>query len=241
MKTEARARPSMPRARSSTSQSELSRSQVTRFNRQGFLVVEDVTTSREIAALQPLYDDIVERRMGFTPQDASRVLRLRGESLLAILLGKEEIASLRRTRLLRTAVAHMARLLGTEPSNLVTGVRLFLKPAHYGETRWHQDAAYRPAPHDSVSMWVPLDSATPKTGGCLSYLPGTHKEQVVHPHHGEGEHLVLEAVDAAGEVTCPILPTAAIIHHCLTIHRAGPNRTDGPRRAIGIVCRKATS
>ena len=37
-------------------------------------------------------------------------------------------------------------------------------------------------------------------------------------------------------VACPVAAGEAIVHHCRTLHSAGPNKTDKPRRALVVVC-----
>jgi ectoine hydroxylase-related dioxygenase (phytanoyl-CoA dioxygenase family) len=47
--------------------------------------------------------------------------------------------------------------------------------------------------------------------------------------------LVTDAVDASRAVACPIPAGGATFHHCRTLHFAGPNTTDEPRRAYILV------
>ena len=100
-------------------------------------------------------------------------------------------------------------------------------------TPWHQDAAYRPPPYHGGTAWLPLDPATTESG-CLEYLPGSHRgpvlKHVVHGHHFVAEP---QGVDAA--VNCLLSIGDASAHNCLTVHRAGANRTSRPRRAFAVV------
>jgi len=223
---------------SSNGRVELSDAEVERFTRQGFLCVSEVVSPEEIEALKPLYDEIVQDRMGCTPAAMGCMIRLHERPLLVVYPPEGYIRRLQETLMFRNAIAAVARLYGVPASGVVGGWRLFFKPARYAATEWHQDAAYRPPPHETISVWIPLDPAT-RESSCLSYIPGSHEGRVVRRHRLEGDHMVTEDVDAAEAVECPIPPTSAIIHHSCTVHCSGANVTEAPRRAFGIVCRAA--
>jgi ectoine hydroxylase-related dioxygenase (phytanoyl-CoA dioxygenase family) len=134
--------------------------------------------------------------------------------------------------------AGLARqLLGPEAD-----VRIFhaiLKPARHGApTPWHQDEAYwDPAlQYRSLSMWMPLQEATIENG-CMWFASGSHEWDVL-PHQSiGGDRRVhgLELVDPSvvkDKVACPIPAGGLTIHRNRTLHFAGPNATDGPRRAL---------
>jgi ectoine hydroxylase-related dioxygenase (phytanoyl-CoA dioxygenase family) len=158
--------------------------------------------------------------------------------LLVVYPAERYMPRLAETLMYQNALRVVARLFGVPESNVIGGWRLFFKPAHYAATEWHQDAAYRPPPHETISVWMPLDQATLESS-CLSYIPGSHLGRVVRPHLHVGDHMVTEDVDPTQAVACPIPPTSATIHHTCTVHSAGPNKTDAPRRAFGIICRAA--
>jgi ectoine hydroxylase-related dioxygenase (phytanoyl-CoA dioxygenase family) len=85
---------------------------------------------------------------------------------------------------------------------------------------------------------MPLDPSTSETS-CLSYIGGSHLGDS-RPHHFHDDHMIAEDVDASHAVACPRSAGEAIAHHCLTLHSAGPNASDRPRRAFVIVCRIAS-
>jgi ectoine hydroxylase-related dioxygenase (phytanoyl-CoA dioxygenase family) len=105
-------------------------------------------------------------------------------------------------------------------------------------TPWHQDEAYRFDPgfeYAQVSVWMPLQEATPDNG-CMHYIPGSHRLEVL-PHRSPGDDPKVHAIECAGEfdkataVAFPLPAGGATIHHGRTLHYAGPNRTDMPRYA----------
>jgi ectoine hydroxylase-related dioxygenase (phytanoyl-CoA dioxygenase family) len=106
-------------------------------------------------------------------------------------------------------------------------------------TVWHQDKVYWPMQEaGALSCWMALDDVT-VANGCMSFLPGSHK---LGP---------LDAVDlgnATPEGILKLLPGgerghaapvsvempagSCTFHNGLTLHYAGPNLTDRPRRAM---------
>ena len=123
------------------------------------------------------------------------------------------------------------------PPRKLCGWRCFLKPSGGDVTPWHQDAAYRPPPHHGGTVWLPLDPATFESG-CLEYLPGSHRGPVLE-HALYRHHLVTEPISADRAISCPLSLGDVSIHNCLTVHRAGANRTAKPRRAFAVVCQVA--
>lgn len=130
----------------------------------------------------------------------------------------------------------------------VLNMQLFEKhPGISKPTRAHQDNAYfRCTPADAITFWIALDDID-EENGCLYYAPKTHliptrKHQRYHKHttfrtrsgvpglsiclHEHPEELDEPMIVKAGDI---------LAHHCNTIHRAGRNKSDRRRRAIGIV------
>lgn len=217
----------------------LSGEHVDRFERMGFLQVDDITTPDEIEALRPFYDEMVRAQMGSTPDEMGRTVALHERPLLVVYPSVAEQHRLRETRLVQNAIALVARLYGVDPVDVIPGFRLFFKPPRYAWSPWHQDAAYRPPPHENITVWATLDPATTESS-CMTYIPGSHVGRVVLPHRLEGDHMVTEPPDTTSAVACPIGPTSALVHHTCTIHCSGANRSTHPRRSIGIVFRRVT-
>ena len=118
------------------------------------------------------------------------------------------------------------------------------QPAEDGvETPWHQDEAYWDPAYDyeALSVWTPLQEATLENG-CMQFLPGSHHRGVL-PHHSIGHDIRIhgletDAVDSGLAVACPVPAGGCTIHHCRTLHYAGPNRSGEPRRAYILTFRK---
>lgn len=209
--------------------------QVVCFQEQGFLQLGHFTTDRELVWLQTICDKIVEEKMEYTRDERSQTnSHFDSDPLLTILSPEKVIPELHSTLFYRNARKAFTRLLGVEETRFLTGWRIFLKPAHADETPWHQDAAYRPPPHDGAGVWMPLDPVT-RENGCLQYISGSHVGDL-HSHSLQDDNLVASNVDSTQAIVCALSPGEAVAHHCRTLHYAGPNKTDRTRRALAIVC-----
>lgn len=209
--------------------------QVRSFQSQGFFPLGSMSDDGELIWLRNVYDNIVKKKTGYTPQELGQGHpKNYQESLLTILSPENVIPELMNTDFYHNVRSTFAQFLDVEDSRLRTGWRIFCKPAYSGATPWHQDAAYRPPPHRSISIWMSLDLATLESS-CLHYISGSHLKGVL-AHNYHDDHLVVNAIDSSRAVACPVQAGEAIIHHCCTLHYAGPNTTGQPRRALTIVC-----
>ncbi|MBM3725739.1 MAG: phytanoyl-CoA dioxygenase family protein [Acidobacteria bacterium] len=116
-------------------------------------------------------------------------------------------------------------------------VEYFAKPVRGSTpTPPHQDGFYFCLePNTACTVWVPLDPAD-EENGTLHYAPGSHRLGVL-PHNashilGFSQGL---AETAPAMIPCPVSPGDALVHHSLTVHSAGANRSGRPRRVIAFV------
>jgi ectoine hydroxylase-related dioxygenase (phytanoyl-CoA dioxygenase family) len=133
-------------------------------------------------------------------------------------------------------------LVGGDP--VVTGVESFNKPARVGTAvPPHQDNAYFcQRPPDVLSVWIALDPATAENGA-VEYALGSHLEFRPHRPSGvKGNSFGLSdpaAADAFPSFLGTLDSGGILVHHCQTIHRSEPNRSDRPRLSLVIVYRGA--
>lgn len=104
----------------------------------------------------------------------------------------------------------------------------------------HQDGYYFCLrPNEACTFWIPLE-AVDGTNGALTYVKGSHKFGV-RDHNasnvlGFSQGLVEDPAAFGEPVLCPVEPGDVLVHHSLTVHMAGPNRSpDRRRRVIGYV------
>ena len=122
-------------------------------------------------------------------------------------------------------------------------VEYFNKPPRIGKaTPPHQDGYYfMIQPQQAVTMWLALEEVD-EANGCVKYVKGSHKKEM--RRHGRTTTLGFSQgivdfptpEDLQNEVAFPANPGDLLVHHSLTIHRAGPNTTaDRTRKAMGLI------
>jgi ectoine hydroxylase-related dioxygenase (phytanoyl-CoA dioxygenase family) len=141
------------------------------------------------------------------------------------------------------AVGKLAATIFDDDPVLI-GVELFGKPARVGtEVPYHQDNAYfNLAPDDALTIWVALADSTVENG-CVRYVEGSHKFGNL-PHRASGvkgnSMGLVEMPAGAGPEICGVVRRGgAIVHHCNTIHRSEPNRSDRDRPGLLFVFKAA--
>lgn len=205
------------------------------FRERGFLHFGRITTDQELTWLRSACDKVVKRKMGWTPQElGQKRVRPEHEALVTLVSPENIIPELTDTIFYRQARRVLAHLFAVKETRLLTEGRIFFKRAHSHETPWHQDAAYRLPPYRSASVWMPLEPVTLENG-CLHYIERSHRKGLC-AHHLHEDHLVTDNVDPSLAIAYPLSAGEAVAHHCCTLHYAGPNKTDQPRRALVIVC-----
>ena len=131
-----------------------------------------------------------------------------------------------------------AELMGTR------GVRMWHDQALYKEpgggfTPWHVDQQYWPmaSPH-SITAWIPLQ-AVPMEMGPLCFGRGSHRRRIGRELEisAESEAYIAHEVreQKIDEVQEPYELGDVSFHLGWTLHRAGPNRTETPRRVFTII------
>jgi phytanoyl-CoA hydroxylase len=118
----------------------------------------------------------------------------------------------------------------------------FNKPPFIGKpTPPHQDGYYFMLnPSVAVTMWMALEPAD-EENGCVKYVRGSHLKGM-RPH-GRTQTLGFSqgitdfgtAADQEKEISFPANPGDLIVHHSLTIHQAGANRSARSRKALGLI------
>lgn len=212
--------------------------QLEAFHRDGFLALDALTTRTEVESLRGVYDRLFERRDGYAEGDQLALSRPdeAGRETLPQILNPEKYAPELADTLARTNALAIARqLLG--PLADRAGDHAIMKPPGHGvATPWHQDEAYWSSTHShrALSVWMPLQEAT-LDNGCMWFVPGSHDHDV-RPHRlvDPDAHAleVAEDVPTTEAVACPIPAGGCTIHHCRTLHYAGPNHSAAPRRAF---------
>ena len=216
----------------------LSKDDVHDFWAKGFLALDAVVLPNELEEVRILLDPLFDRidtlsagpinELGVALQDGSRsIAEINGTTRLE-------------PQLLATTAFARCHALASDLLGVPTrfgGDHAIYKSAHSPhDTAWHQDQAY--SGHGliarGVTVWLPLQEVTEATGG-MRFVPGSHLRGLMHHRRLNGDPtahaLEVVAADTAGAISCPLPAGGATIHLSLTLHSAGPNHAEVPRRA----------
>ncbi len=219
----------------------LTQTQKDEYDRVGAIVVPDVLSPAEVAELRAVTDGFVERARAITAHDAiydledshtpeqPRVRRIKAPHLhhaaYAALVRHPKI------------VAVLQDLWG--PDIRFDTAKLNLKSAGFGAAvEWHQDWAFYPHTNDDLAaVGVMMDDMELENGPLL-ILPGTHKDPVVHDHHGEDGRFcgamdpAKKEVDYGAAVPLTGRAGSITVHHVRAVHGSAPNTSNRDRRLL---------
>lgn len=208
-----------------------------RFERDGYIVVEQLFDVEETAALLAIAkSDQAILQEAYAKKDAAG-----GESRLAV---RNELADSPYAAIVRSQriAGNMQRLLHDEVYHYHHKMML-KEPRIGGAWEWHQDYGYWynngclfP---DMASCLIAVDRAT-RANGCLQVIPGSHKMgRIEHGITGDQTGADLNRVEAALKrmelVYCELEPGDAIFFHGNTLHRSDQNTSEYPRWSL-ICC-----
>jgi ectoine hydroxylase-related dioxygenase (phytanoyl-CoA dioxygenase family) len=137
-------------------------------------------------------------------------------------------------------VAAASEVLG--PDLMVWSSGLFIKEADTPSfVSWHQDLTYWGLDDaEEITAWVAL-SPSSVASGCMRFVPGSHKQQLVAHRDSFSEDNLLTRgqeiavqVDDATAVNVILKPGQASLHHGHLFHSSGPNTTSDRRIGAAI-------
>jgi ectoine hydroxylase-related dioxygenase (phytanoyl-CoA dioxygenase family) len=217
----------------------LSPDQIAAYRRDGFIVVPDVFTGDEIAALRRVTDGFVDgaRQVAanddiYDLEDSHSAAEPRVRRIKTPHLHDPEYARAARQP---KVVAVLRDLWGSVRFD--TG-KLNMKSAGYGApVEWHQDWAFYPHTNDDLAaVGIMLDDCTPENGPMM-VIPGSHLGPV-YDHHGPDGRFC-GAIDPA---TCDLDFSAAVpclgragsitVHHVRAVHGSATNFSGRERRFL---------
>lgn len=215
----------------------LSQNEIDRFQRDGFLLVENFFTDEELDG----YSKAVDAAVAYRSSDDHRALsekNLYEQTFVQCMRLWEDRPDVRPFTFHPKLCAAAAALLTTDRVRLWHDQALYKAPGGR-KTDAHLDYPFWPVvEQDLVSVWVPFQDVQ-AGGGMMSYVQGSHRigytefVDIGQLHGGEPFDLLQEPQIAA----LPLIPVpatrgSAIFHHACTIHAADRNDTDATRRVF---------
>lgn len=202
--------------------------QLSEFNQNGAIVINDVFNHNEIEELRnacyipEIQEFLNQEHSGFT----FHWLEISTKHIAFMKLAKHpKIISLIRPILGENIQLQHSKLAIKPPGK------------NSGTVDWHQDFAFFPHTNTAlVAVMIAIDDIGPKNGG-MKYIKGSHKRGLQnHLDHngflaGNCNHAVEQLSDYQISDLSPNSGGISI-HHCLTIHRSDDNLSHDLRRAI---------
>jgi phytanoyl-CoA hydroxylase len=224
----------------------LSRADIDRYDRDGFIVVPGVLGDEEVASLRDAADELVSK---------SRTVASHNE---VYDLEPGHTADMPKVRRIKTpdrwdprfaAMVRHPGIIGCLQALWGENVRfdtskLNMKAAGFGSpVEWHQDWAFYPHTNDDLAAVGIMIDDIDQENGPLLVVPGTHCGPV-HDHHAEGRFC--GAIDPAKvqldfkrAVPCTGSAGSITIHHVRAVHGSAPNISSRSRRLFLLQFRSA--
>jgi phytanoyl-CoA hydroxylase len=196
----------------------------------GFFVLDNVFTPNEMNALAVRIETLQKRHQAQIAAQGGREGISRADEITFTVLLAEQDEQIRAFATRPEFAAISTQLLGPD-IDLYWNQSVFKMPEGRAEFPWHQDDGYTPvAPSPYLTLWLALNDATPENG-CISVLPGSHKQGLV-AHTPSPIGLSCYSADAADQgVRVPVQAGSLAVFLSLTMHKSGPNLSTGPRKA----------
>ena len=214
------------------------------FAQQGYLIVADLLSRREVAECQREIQRLhqLAAELAASQDPLSNHFQREPFSQDSSHNGLPVLRKIENTRALSPCFTQLAahpRLVAIVQSLLGDDLLLFrstlmLKPAFHGSAHaLHQDSAYWPMePPALVTASIALDDATPDNG-CIKVIPGSHHwglQEWGHIAQQQGAPLTnRQDLDGARQLDVPLSAGSAVLFHSLMVHGSGPNQTDRAR------------
>lgn len=219
--------------------------QMARFRRDGYVATPRLSPEDELRAIRALYDRLFDQRVGLGEgqlfdtlgHNDGKAAEMRLPQMFTLSRHAPWLAD---SALHRNLLAIARQLLGPR-AELVAEFAILKPPGKNAPTPWHQDEAFFDfrTPYDEcVSAWVALQDAR-EEHGCMLYVPGSNHGPLL-PHRSPGgdpkmHGLEVIGADLSGATAAPLKAGQASVHHCRTLHGAGPNLTTEARRGYTLV------
>jgi ectoine hydroxylase-related dioxygenase (phytanoyl-CoA dioxygenase family) len=218
--------------------------QIDQYNEQGFLVVDNVLTEQEVAALQNDFDRWVEESRqhdqpwGETLDGRAR-FDIEGDHSadhpsLRRVTSPTEISDAYKRTALESKVAQIAgQLIGGSGTRLHHSKVNSKLPRTATEVKWHQDFPFTPHSNDDLVTCLLMVSEVTLANGPLQVIPASHKGPLYS--HWDGDQFTgtisteVEEKYCQQPVSCYGSPGAVCFMHTRLLHSSRPNETEAPR------------
>ena len=222
----------------------ISQSQIDQYNQNGFLVVENVLTSEEVAALQLDFDNWVEESRQYIEPwgetlDGRARFDIEGDHSqthpsLRRVTSPTEISDAFKFAALESKVAQIAgQLVGSKGARLHHSKVNSKLPHTATQVKWHQDFPFTPHSNDDLVTCLIMISDVTANNGPLQVIPGSHKGPLFsHWNNDQFTGVISDDVEqeyCQQPVSCAGVSGSVCFMHTRLLHASSPNNTNDPR------------
>ena len=232
---------------------ELTREDVDRFERDGFLISRNLAPARLCERMRQVAVDQLEKQSGTLEYEADLQYPGAPESLDAP--GGETIRRLKQAHARHISftewvcylplVRRLEQLLGPRIAMPLAHHNCIMtkQPAFSSDTDWHQDVRYwHFQRHDLVNAWLALGDEN-RRNGALRLIPGSHRlhfeprqfdERLFFRHDTAPNQALIQR-----HVTMTLRPGDVVFFHARCLHSASRNHTDHTKYSVVFSFRPA--
>lgn len=210
---------------------------IRRFREEGYIHLEEVLTDEVLDFYEPIISKVTQEH------DPARGVALEDKDIYGkafIQVGNlwQHDAQVKELVFCKRLARLAAKLMGTQGVRLYHDQSLYKEPSG-GFTPWHVDQQYWPMDSGkSVTAWIPLQ-ATPMEMGPLCFGRGSHLKHIARDLEisAESEQMIAEAIkkEKMIEIQEPYALGDVSFHYGWTLHRAGGNTTELPRKVYTVI------
>lgn len=211
--------------------------QIERYRREGFIHLPEVFDAATLAEYEPT---LTELTLAHDPDRDKRMEEkdLYGQAFIQVGNLWEMHARARAFSFSKRIARIAAELMGTRGVRMYHDQSLY-KEAGGGFTPWHVDQQYWPlASPRSITAWIPMHPV-PLEQGPMAFGRRSHLRDIARDLEisAESEAVICEQVQRQG-IDAYVQPYAlgeVSFHSGWTLHRAGPNQTNHPRKVHTVI------
>ncbi len=204
--------------------------QADQFNRDGFIVLDDMFSDEELAPVLAATDELEGRTDEFLGQMEGGRLSIAEQGAITFSLFLVQTSPAARSFAAHPVFADLCHDLIGPDVRLYHDQAVYKKPEKPRRFPWHQDNGYTfVAPQQYLTCWVALTDAT-VDNGCPHVVPGLHRLGTLQHHYVDplGWEIFEDHPDA---VAAPVGKGGIVVFSSLSPHLTGPNTTDAVRKA----------
>jgi phytanoyl-CoA hydroxylase len=202
--------------------------QALQYNRDGFIIFENVFDNSTIDALEAELDPIEEAATEHLHKQGGRVLISRADEITFAthLVTRSSFANAFTRSQFFLDLTH--DLLGPDV-RLYWDQLVYKKPGNPQVFPWHQDNGYTfIEPQQYLTCWVALSDAT-EENGCPWVIPGAHR-QGTYEHQWTNLGFDCTPEEPENGLPAPVKKGGVVVFSSLTPHMTGPNLTNHVRK-----------